>query len=495
MSLQMLESLRKLSSEVREIDLGSKIRRLHVSELDALTFSRDFVSRNKPCIITGALDAWPALHLWDESYLCSRAGDKKVTMDVTPDGRGDTITDVSGYLDPVNCAGRLPSTDADAADPESTSSAHQSVSGTPKGPIRYFMTPEERKSTLSQFFTLLRTSRHKPEDEVAEELPTCISSGVAERPPQQVPYIQHQNSSLTEEFSFLALDLQPGLPAWMEEVFGEPPDAVNLWIGDERSITSFHKDHYENMYAVLCGTKRFTLLPPCDVWRLHAQQCPAAQWVLEGGHQQPRDTAYLSNRLAAAKEREEGMQCGLYEQEQCVNQRSLAGSCCTGHQGDADTSAGGASEGREACMPADTTGCRNFGEHSSCSQSGPAGLNGSCSQSGPAGLNGNSRWRVRLKESSETVSWCPVEPRPRNILAAKAHYPQFFDPGLPEPLIAEVGPGELLYLPSLWHHFVEQETTTPGKDYVLAVNFWYDMQFDSKWAYYQLVEQLSASLS
>ncbi|GAX73496.1 hypothetical protein CEUSTIGMA_g948.t1 [Chlamydomonas eustigma] len=206
-------------------------------------------------------------------------------------------------------------------------------------------------------------------------------------------------------------------------------------------------------------------------------------------------------------------------------------------------------------MPADTTGCRNFGEHSSCSQSGPAGLNGSCSQSGPAGLNGScsqsgpaglngscsqsgpaglngscsqsgpaglngscsqsgpaglngscsqsgpaglngsSRWRVCLKESSETVSWCPVEPRPRNILAAKADYPQFFDPGLPEPLVAEVGPGELLYLPSLWHHFVEQEATTPGKDYVLAVNFWYDMQFDSKWAYYQLVEQLSASLS
>jgi len=28
------------------------------------------------------------------------------------------------------------------------------------------------------------------------------------------------------------------------QVFGGPPEAINLWIGDERSVTSFHKDHY-----------------------------------------------------------------------------------------------------------------------------------------------------------------------------------------------------------------------------------------------------------
>ena len=38
-------------------------------------------------------------------------------------------------------------------------------------------------------------------------------------------------------------------------MFGGLPEATNLWIGDERSVTSFHHDHYENMYAVLCGTK------------------------------------------------------------------------------------------------------------------------------------------------------------------------------------------------------------------------------------------------
>ena len=55
--------------------------------------------------------------------------------------------------------------------------------------------------------------------------------------------------------SALHKDIEPGIASWADEVFGGPPEATNLWIGDERSVTSFHKDHYENMYAVLCGTK------------------------------------------------------------------------------------------------------------------------------------------------------------------------------------------------------------------------------------------------
>lgn len=31
---------------------------------------------------------------------------------------------------------------------------------------------------------------------------------------------------------------------------GGLPEAVNLWIGDERSVTSWHKDPFENIYAV-----------------------------------------------------------------------------------------------------------------------------------------------------------------------------------------------------------------------------------------------------
>lgn len=30
---------------------------------------------------------------------------------------------------------------------------------------------------------------------------------------------------------------------------------MNLWIGDERSVSSLHKDHYENLYCVVTGHK------------------------------------------------------------------------------------------------------------------------------------------------------------------------------------------------------------------------------------------------
>ena len=48
-----------------------------------------------------------------------------------------------------------------------------------------------------------------------------------------------------------------------------PPDAVNLWIGDQRAVSSMHKDHYENLFYCLSGEKVFTLCPPADIPFLH----------------------------------------------------------------------------------------------------------------------------------------------------------------------------------------------------------------------------------
>jgi jumonji domain-containing protein 7 len=71
------------------------------------------------------------------------------------------------------------------------------------------------------------------------------------------------------------VDAQLGFAA---EAFGSAPEAVNLWIGDERSTTTFHKDHYENLYCVIRGVKLFHLLPPTDVYRMGLQLYPSAQF-------------------------------------------------------------------------------------------------------------------------------------------------------------------------------------------------------------------------
>ena len=39
-------------------------------------------------------------------------------------------------------------------------------------------------------------------------------------------------------------DVEPFLEL-AREAFGNDPEAVNLWIGDQRSVSAVHKDHYE----------------------------------------------------------------------------------------------------------------------------------------------------------------------------------------------------------------------------------------------------------
>ena len=51
-----------------------------------------------------------------------------------------------------------------------------------------------------------------------------------------------------------------------------------LSIPFHRSVTTFHRDHYENIFVVVNGSKTFKLLPPTDTWRLGMREAPAARY-------------------------------------------------------------------------------------------------------------------------------------------------------------------------------------------------------------------------
>lgn len=53
------------------------------------------------------------------------------------------------------------------------------------------------------------------------------------------------------------------------------------------------------------------------------------------------------------------------------------------------------------------------------------------------------------------------------------------------PLHCRLEAGDMLYLPSLWFHHLRQSHGC------VAVNYWYDMQFDLKYCYFKFLESLS----
>ncbi|KAF0699872.1 Aste57867_9582 [Aphanomyces stellatus] len=196
-----------------------------ISAPSPLEFYRNYVSKNIPVIITDAADHWPAMHKWTDAFLVESLGSKQVTVDVTPSGYGDAVHHVQGR--------------------------------------EVFVMPEERDMTFKEFLDIL----HDPAFD-------------------GIPYLSHQNDSLRVQFPELMPDVDATI-AFAAEAFGNDPEAVNLWIGDERAVSTMHKDHYENMYTVVRGRKHFTLLPPSDVAFLYETEFPTGRYV----HVASKDTS------------------------------------------------------------------------------------------------------------------------------------------------------------------------------------------------------------
>ncbi|KAK1305620.1 hypothetical protein QJS10_CPA10g01241 [Acorus calamus] len=216
----MRAKLAALWEEVRELRLGTTPS---VDRLDGPPMPlTDYVSANKPFVISNATLHWPALSLWTQDEYLRRAMEgRHVSVHLTPDGRADALS-------------RHPH------DPSSLcfSSAH----------VRRGVPFEEALRLV---------------------IDSSSSSAVA--------YCQEQNDCLSSEYSALAGDADAEI-GWATEALGRPPEAVNLWIGGGRSETWFHKDHYENLYAVVSGKKHFLLLPPTDAHRLYIRWYPAASY-------------------------------------------------------------------------------------------------------------------------------------------------------------------------------------------------------------------------
>ncbi|CAG0918381.1 unnamed protein product [Notodromas monacha] len=214
-----------------------------------------------------------------------------------------------------------------------------------------FVMPEERIMPFAEFLSVMECPQSHP----------------------GIFYVQKQCSNFTSEFSVLHEDAGVEVE-WASEAFGKKPDAVNFWMGDSRAVTSMHRDHYENIYLVVSGVKKFLLIPPTDLPFVPYETYPAAKFY--------------------------------------------------------------------------------------------------SSESGD--------FNVQKLDDAERVPWVSINPLDPDL----EKYPNFRRAHVIE---CEVRAGEALYLPSLWFHHVRQSHAC------IALNFWYDMEFDLKYVYYKFVEALTAS--
>ncbi|KAL6578654.1 Lysine-specific demethylase jmj32 [Orobanche minor] len=325
----MMESIQNLWQEVRDLNLGAPP---HIDCLPSpptsLHFLRHYVTPNKPCLISAAVPKWPALSLWPSAaYLRKTLASTVVSLQLTPTGKADALA------------------------------------------------PHPTDATSRCF-----ASAHVEKLPFPEAMDLVMASDEGNN--KTVGYLQQQNDCFRDEYGPLAGDCEEHVP-WASEALGLLPEAVNLWIGNNLSETSFHKDHYENLYVVITGEKRFLLLPPTDVHRMYIREYPAARYIY---HQDTRE------------------------------------------------------------------------------------------------------FELELEDPIRYVPWCSVDPYPS--LDEKQNeiekYPLYFDG--PKPYEVTVKAGEMLYLPSMWFHHVSQSPDDTGL--TIAINYWYDMQFDVRYAYFNFLQSV-----
>ncbi|KAM3525527.1 hypothetical protein MY4038_007242 [Beauveria bassiana] len=183
-----------------------------IEELDCEPSPLDFmryVARNTPFVVRGGASSWRAFNKWDKDYLVSALAGQSVNVAVTPHGNADAPT---------------------------LSSAHDA-------PL--FAKPHEESQPFEEFLDYIISQETDPDFSQSAE----------------VRYAQTQNDNLRQEYQCLFQDAQKDIP-FASIALQKPPEAINMWIGNSRSVTATHKDSYENIYVQIRGRKHFVLLSP-----------------------------------------------------------------------------------------------------------------------------------------------------------------------------------------------------------------------------------------
>lgn len=170
-----------------------------------------YVARNRPFVIKNGAANWKARKQWNAAYLKDTMMGQTVNVSLTPHGNADSVISL------------------------------------PNGG-NIFVKPYEQSEDFGAVLDAIRAQSSPTPDQASN---------------QPIRYAQTQNDNLRDEYSSLFADV-PSSIAFARVALGQPPDAVNFWLGSAASTTALHKDNYENVYVQILGKKHFVLLPPVD---------------------------------------------------------------------------------------------------------------------------------------------------------------------------------------------------------------------------------------
>ena len=369
-----------LSRETRELYLrGSGVAVLS-SPPSPLSFYRDFVSANLPVLVRGAVDDWPALERWrSNAYLRRAMGEQLVSVACTPHGRADSVQD--GVM----------------------------------------MLPCEERWAFGRFMDYIDSHKDGQDG-------------------QEVCYLQAQNASFSSEYGPLHDDVGP--LEWASVAFNDAPDAVNLWMGNSASLTALHQDNYENVYAVLSGSKTFLLFPPTDLYWLLERHYPIGRYVraTDGALQPTTDEQAAGVPWVVDVE----------QQLRDMERRQQRGE----DDEDEEQADDGSEEEAEAVAAPDELTVteemrRTFGKSAS--------LRGRLEPSISHYTDSTAQRNTMSPHRSLTPLLLPAVPSVSVLAVVSAR-------------LVEVRAGEVLYLPCLWFHCVAQHNDEEGK--CVALNMW-----------------------
>lgn len=147
------------------------------------TFFREYVATSTPVIISGGASAWKAMRSWEDlAFLAGENPELEVTVDFTPDGRGDCVVDVNHAIDDQ---------DGGQVDGDETPAVANGRCG-----AGVFVKPEERRVTFERFVGMLSKSAAATDYEdgggSSFEPDSCSGDGDGAGNSEEVPYLSHQ---------------------------------------------------------------------------------------------------------------------------------------------------------------------------------------------------------------------------------------------------------------------------------------------------------------